>query len=75
MDNTVNKKLLMAVAFDADNGIYSVDIGSGSSVPETAFCMAVVIKCLIKDEWIEKSDEILDLVKKYLDDPQYAEVK
>lgn len=70
-----DKKLLLAIAFDETNGIYSVDIPCGSSVPETAFCMSVVIKCLIRDNIIEKPEEVLDLVKKYLEDSQYEEVK
>lgn len=70
-----DKKLLLGVAFSDSANTYTVDIGSGSSVPETAFCMAVVIKCLIKDAIIEKPEEVLDLVKKYLEDSQYEEVQ
>ena len=70
-----DKKLLLGVAFSDTNNTYTVDIGSGSSVPETAFCISVVIKCLIRDKIIEKSEEILDLVKKYLEDSQYEEVE
>ena len=43
------KKIILAVAADDVNNTYTVDIPAGSSVPETAFAMAVVIKCLIRD--------------------------
>jgi hypothetical protein len=69
------KKILMAVAFDETNNTYSVDLGAGSSVPETALAMSIVIKCLLKDGIIKDASEITDLVNKYLTDPQYQEVK
>lgn len=67
--------ILLAVGFDDEKNQYTIDISSGSNVPETAFCMAVVIKCLLRDDYIKSIDEMLDLVKKYLNDPQYAEVE
>lgn len=70
-----NKVLLMAVAFDQTNNTYSVDLAKGSNVAETAFSMAVVIKCLIRDGIIKEARDVTDLINKYLDDPQYGEVK
>ena len=70
-----NKILLMAVAFDQTNNTYSVDLAKGSNVAETAFSMAVVIKCLIRDGIIKEAKDVTDLVNKYLEDPQYNEVK
>lgn len=70
-----NKILLMAVAFDQTNNTYSVDLAKGSNVAETAFSMAVVIKCLIRDGIIKEANDVTDLINKYLDDPQYNEVK
>ena len=70
-----DKKILMAVAFNEENNMYSVDLGAGSSVPETAFAMSIVIKCLIKDGIIKEANEVTDLINKYLTDPQYSEVK
>ncbi len=69
------KKLILAVAFDEEANTYSVDIPAGSSVQETAFAMAIVIKCLIRDGIIEKSSDMTNLVNKYVDDPQYQEVQ
>lgn len=73
--NDENKVLLMAVAFDQTNNTYSVDLAKGSNVAETAFSMAVVIKCLIRDGIIKEARDVTDLINKYLDDPQYNEVK
>ena len=70
-----NKKLLIAVAFNAENNTYSVDIPQGSSVNETAFAVTVTIKCVVRDGIIENSKYFIDLIDKYLNDPQYAEVK
>lgn len=70
-----NKILLMAVAFDKTKNTYSVDLAKGSNVAETAFSMAVVIKCLIRDGIIKEAKDVTDLINKYLDDPQYNEVK
>ena len=69
-----NKKLILAVAFDDDANTYTVDIPAGSSVQETAFAMAIVIKCLIRDGVIEKASDVTSLVDKYVNDPQYQEV-
>ena len=69
------KILLMAVAFDQTNNTYSVDLAKGSNVAETAFSMAVVIKCLIRDGIIKEAKDVTDLINKYLEDPQYNEVK
>lgn len=81
MDNTnetvekqETRKILMAVAFDADTNMYYVDLAKGSNAAETAFAMSVVIKCLIKDGIIDRADVITDLVNKYLNDPQFSEV-
>lgn len=70
-----NKILLMAVAFDQTKNTYSVDLAKGSNVAETAFSMAVVIKCLIRDGIIKEAKDVTDLINKYLEDPQYNEVK
>lgn len=70
-----NKVLLMAVAFDQTKNTYSVDLAKGSNVAETAFSMAVVIKCLIRDGIIKEAKDVTNLINKYLEDPQYNEVK
>ena len=57
-----------------DDGQYNVMVSGNANVAEVAFCMMVIIKCLDRDEII-KSEEMLDMIKKYLTDPQYEEVK
>ena len=37
--------------------------------------MSVVIKCLMKDGIIKSPADVTDLIDKYLNDPQYEEVK
>jgi hypothetical protein len=76
MDNLSDDKVtLMSVSFDHVKNIYSVELGKGSNVAETAFAMTIVIKCLIKDGIIDNAMEITDLINKYLNDPQYDELK
>lgn len=70
-----NSKILLAVGFNDEANQYTIDIASGSNVAETAFCMTVVIKCLLKDNYIDSPNDVLDLIKKYLDDPQYDEIE
>lgn len=70
-----DKVLLLAVALNPETNTYSVDVAKGSNVNETAFCMAVVIKCLLKDNIIDDAKQVTDLITKYLTDPQYDELK
>ena len=70
-----DRVILMAVAFSESKNSYIVDLAKGSNVAETAFAMSVVIKCLMKDGIIKSSTDVTDLIDKYLNDPQYEEVK
>lgn len=73
--NDGEEKVMLKVCISDDGTQYRVYAPSGSSVPETAFCMAVVIKCMQRDGVIQNTDDVLELIKKYLDDPQYQEVE
>ena len=73
--NQEQRVMLMAVAFDRVKNTYYVDLGRGSNVAETAFAVSVVIKCLLKDGIIEHPSQFTTLVDKYLNDPQYDELK
>lgn len=66
---------LMRVSYNDAKNVYSVDLAEGSSIAETAFAMCVVIKCLKRDGIIKETNEVTDLIHKYLEDPQYEEVK
>lgn len=72
---TDDNVILMAVAFSESKNSYIVNLARGSNVAETAFAMSVVIKCLMKDGIIKSPTEVTDLINKYLNDPQYEEVK
>ena len=65
------KRQIVAV-YDDNEGAYSVSINAGS-VEETAFAIAVIIKCLNRDEVVPK-EQMLELVNKYVNDVQYEEV-
>ena len=69
------RKLLLAVAFQESTSSYIVDIAQGSSVGETAFAVSVIARCLVRDGIIKETKEFVELVNKYLGDPQFAEVK
>ena len=64
---------LLSVTFN--DGKYEVKIPKGSNVAETAFCMAVIIKVLTRDNLVSRAKEVLDAITRYLDDPQFEEVK
>ena len=64
---------LLSVTFN--DGKYEVKIPKGSNVAETAFCMAVIIKVLTRDNLVSGTKEVLDAIIRYLDDPQFEEVK
>lgn len=64
---------LLSVTFN--DGKYEVKIPKGSNVAETAFCMAVIIKVLTRDNIVSGTKEVLDAITRYLDDPQFEEVK
>lgn len=69
----VVKQELLSVSFN--DGKYEVKIPKGSNVAETAFCIAVIIKVLTRDKIVSGQKEIIDAVMRYLDDPQFEEVK
>lgn len=55
------------------DGVYSVNIGAGSSVTETAFCMGVIVRCFLKDNYIKDPYEFLNKVLFYATDDQFIE--
>lgn len=75
MNEPSSKVSMLTVSLDIDKNIYQVDVPKGSTVNEIAFNMAVVIRCLLKDNVIKDVTEMTDLVIKYCTDGQYDEVK
>lgn len=70
----MDKKLILAVAVNEEDATYSVDIPAGSNAAESAFAMAVVIKCFLRDGIIDNPKVMLDMIEKYCNDSQYEEV-
>lgn len=70
-----NKKEVLKVETIDETGQYFVSSATGTSVAEIAFCVSVIIKCLIRDGHLKEAEEFYQLIRKYVDDEQYAEVK
>lgn len=66
---------ILTVTYDINKGSYKVTLGKGSNAAETAFAMAVTIKCLKRDGFIEDTPMFLKQVETYCNDPQWDEVK
>lgn len=66
---------VLQVDTDMEKSTYTVKADKGSSVNEMAFATMVVIRTLVRDKLIQSATDFITLVKKYLDDPQYDEVK
>lgn len=73
--NNGYQKTVLAVTYDITTNAYTVGTCQGSSVAEMAFAVMVVIKTLKRDGHIKDFNDFIDKVKKYLDDPQFEEVK
>ena len=78
MDNEIKEQEVIEqtmFSVKCDNeGRYVVEISNGMSVNEVAFGMVVIMKCFERDGVI-KADEMLELINKYMGDPQYEELK
>lgn len=68
------ERMVLAVSYNVTDDTYTVGTCQGSSVEEMAFAVMVVIKTLERDGHIESPNTFLDLVDKYLNDPQFEEV-
>lgn len=68
-------KVVLHVETDLEKSNYTVKADEGSSVNEMAFAVSVVIKTLIKANYIKNRHDFIKLVHKYCTDPQYSEVE
>lgn len=75
MEEQDTKHLIVAIGFNESKNVYEVNIPQGSNVPEVAFGIAAMVKCLVRDKVIEKPKEFIDMIKKYVYDPQYGEIE
>ena len=70
----MNKKIILECSFDEEDGSYQFRVPEGQSAEEVLFCISAFIKCIDRDGIIPK-DVSLDLLNKYMTDPQYEELK
>ena len=70
-----NEKLIFAVGFDDNTGEYKVNIPAGATINEVVFAFAVVTKCLARDGIVDNVAQIVELLNRYLTDPQYDELE
>lgn len=67
-------KNILSINFNEDDGSYQIAVREGSNVAEAMFATAAMIRCFVRDEIIDDENVALDMLRKYLGDPQYAEV-
>ena len=67
----INDRMLEYGVVSKD-GEYQVYLYPGMTVAEIAFCMMVTARLLEQGKYINNKDELIDLINKYYDDPQYA---
>lgn len=70
----INDKILQYGVL-SDGAKYQVYLYPGMTVAEIAFNMMVTIRLLEQDGYIKDKDELISLVDKYYNDPQYAPIK
>lgn len=70
-----NEKTVLAVTYDITTDRYTIGTCKGSSVSELAFVVMVLAKTLERDGHIKNTKEFMDKVQRYMDDPQFEEVK
>ena len=68
-------KTILSISTDSDTGEYNISVAEGSNVPETMFAVSAMIRCFVRDGIIENVEVATDMLKKYLTDSQYDEVK
>lgn len=70
-----NEKMILAISFNVETNQYNIGGCQGTSVNEMAFGIMALAKTLVRDGHLTSTDEFIDKIKKYCDDPQYEEVK
>lgn len=75
MEQINDKQTIVAIYFNETKNHYEIEIPQGSNVAEVAFAIAALTKCLVRDKVIEKADDFINAIKKYIEDPQYAEIE
>lgn len=70
-----NRRLMLGVLSTEDGTGYQLYTTPGLSVAEIAFEMMVIIRMLEADNYIKNKDDVIALMNKYYNDPQYAPVE
>lgn len=68
-------KLILEITFNEESGNYDMKVGKAMSVNEVMFGVAALIKCLVRDGVVEDKNVPVEMLNKYLNDPQYDELK
>lgn len=70
-----NKKLILEITFDDESGNYNLKAGKDMSVNEVMFGVAALIRCLVRDKVVDDKNVPVEMLNRYLNDPQYDELK
>lgn len=68
-------KIILEISFNEEIGNYNIRVGSGMSVNECVFAISAFMRCLVRDNVVEGKQILLDLLSRYLNDPQFDELK
>lgn len=68
-------KLILEVSFNEETGNYGMRVGAGMTVNECMFGISAFMRCLVRDNVVEGKQILLDLLSRYLNDPQFDELK
>lgn len=66
--------VVLLITEDVD-GRYKFTCGPGMNVNEVAFGVAAFAKVMVRDGYIKKTSDFINQITKYINDPQYAEIK
>ena len=66
--------VILLITEDKD-GRYKFTCGPGMNVNEVAFGVAAFAKVMVRDGYIKKTSDFTNQIVKYINDPQYAEIK
>lgn len=69
------RQLILAIGFNHTQNNYEINIPQGSNLNEVAFGISAMIKCLLRDAVLKEPQEFLELIVRYLTDPQYNELE
>ena len=69
------EKLILKITFDEESGYYDMKVGKTMTVNEVMFGVAALIKCLVRDGVVEDKNIPVEMLNRYLNDPQYDELK